>query len=63
MELSRTHSKKDYPMWSAVAGVRYERLVQPDSSGCAGKNFRYCGNVSVNTSEVLAALSRLVVLV
>jgi len=61
MNESRTTSKRDYWMWSAVAGCTLSRLVQPDAPECAGPHhsFRYCGNVTVSVGQVVSRLEEL----
>ena len=61
MQASRTSSKRDYWMWSAVSGCTLSRLVQPDAPECKPPKmtFRYCGNVTVDVPQVVARLESL----
>ena len=62
--------KTDYVYMSEINGVRYFRLSQPNTpacvctkelraqGGCAGLNFRDCGNITAVPEEVASALLR-----
>ena len=58
MLLQGSHAIFDFPRWARLSGVHYFRVVQADAAECVGKDFRLCGNVTVD-SGLLRALELL----
>jgi len=54
-EVMSTWSTKawfDYRRWSLMNGVEYFALVQPDTPACVSRDFRECGNITANSTQL-----------
>ena len=58
MLIQRTHAWWDYRRWAIMNGVEYFVLTQPDTPPCVNQDFRRCGNLTVHTPTLAAALRR-----
>ena len=57
MRKQGTSAWYDYWRWAAMSGVRFYRLNrQPDAPECVGKDFRACGNFTVQLPQALEKL-------
>mmetsp|Transcript_35481 Transcript_35481/g.88312 ORF Transcript_35481/g.88312 Transcript_35481/m.88312 type:complete len:118 (-) Transcript_35481:233-586(-) len=55
-----THAWVDYKRWAIMNNVDYYMLArQPDTANCIDKDFRTCGNMSVDIAATTATLRRM----